>query len=86
MYLSHLGIQIRLLATQSTFVTYLRINIFNICLIVRVIVLRCPPPELEDRDGEQKEAPIIYGKMVSDLLHQLDTQKSMRQDEIYPRV
>ena len=27
------------------------------------------PPELEDRDGEQNEAPIIQGEMVSDLLH-----------------
>ena len=27
------------------------------------------PPELEDRDGEQNEAPIIQGQMVSDLLH-----------------
>ena len=32
------------------------------------------PPELEDRDGEQNEAPIIQGEMVSDLLHHLDTQ------------
>ena len=27
------------------------------------------PPELEDRDREQNEAPIIQGEMVSDLLH-----------------
>ncbi|KAK4826056.1 hypothetical protein QYF61_004171 [Mycteria americana] len=31
------------------------------------------PPELEDRDGEHDEAPIIQGEMVSDLLHHLDT-------------
>ncbi|KAK4826240.1 hypothetical protein QYF61_006592, partial [Mycteria americana] len=44
------------------------------------------PPELEDRDGEQNEAPITQGEMVSDLLHHLDTHKSMRPDEIHPRV
>ena len=35
------------------------------------------PPELEDRGGEQNEAPIIQGEMASDLLHHLDTHKSM---------
>ncbi|KFV90098.1 hypothetical protein N327_01950, partial [Fulmarus glacialis] len=30
--------------------------------------------------------PIIQGEMVSDLLHHLDTHKSMRPDEIHPRV
>ncbi|KAK4805322.1 hypothetical protein QYF61_018185 [Mycteria americana] len=44
------------------------------------------PPELEDRDGEQNEAPIIQGEMVSDLLHHLDTHKSMGPDGIHPRV
>ncbi|GAB0204317.1 hypothetical protein GRJ2_002897300 [Grus japonensis] len=44
------------------------------------------PPELEDRDGEQNEAPMIQGEMVSDLLHQLDTHKSMEPDGIHPRV
>ncbi|KAK4822009.1 hypothetical protein QYF61_006623 [Mycteria americana] len=44
------------------------------------------PPELEDRDGDQNGAPIIQGEMVSDLLHHLDTHKSMRPDEIHPRV
>ncbi|KAK4823892.1 hypothetical protein QYF61_007957 [Mycteria americana] len=44
------------------------------------------PPELEDRDGDQNGAPIIQGKMVSDLLHHLDTHKSMGPDEIHPRV
>ncbi|GAB0203785.1 hypothetical protein GRJ2_002844100 [Grus japonensis] len=44
------------------------------------------PPELEDRDGEQKKAPIIQGEMVSDLLHHLDTHKSMGLDGIHPRV
>ncbi|KAK4827442.1 hypothetical protein QYF61_017999 [Mycteria americana] len=46
----------------------------------------CSPPELEDRDGEQNEAPIIQGEMVSDLLHHLDTYKSMGLDGIHPRV
>jgi len=44
------------------------------------------PPELEDRDGEQNEAPIIQGEMASDLLHHLDTHKSIGQDKIHPMV
>ncbi|KAK4819370.1 hypothetical protein QYF61_001649 [Mycteria americana] len=44
------------------------------------------PPELEDRDREQNEAPIIQGEMVSDLLHHLDSHKSMGLDGIHPRV
>ncbi|KAK4817308.1 hypothetical protein QYF61_009161 [Mycteria americana] len=44
------------------------------------------PPELEGRDGEQNEAPIIQGEMISDLLHHLDTPKSMGPDKIHPRV
>ncbi|GAB0187132.1 mitochondrial enolase superfamily member 1 [Grus japonensis] len=44
------------------------------------------PPELEDRDGEQNEAPIIQGEMVSDLLHHFDTHKSVGPDGIHPRV
>ncbi|KAK4821664.1 hypothetical protein QYF61_027132 [Mycteria americana] len=44
------------------------------------------PPELEDRDRDQNGAPIIQGEMVSDLLHHLDTHKSMGPDEIHPRV
>ncbi|KAK4810112.1 hypothetical protein QYF61_009507 [Mycteria americana] len=39
-----------------------------------------------DRDGDQTGAPIIQGEMVSDLLHHLDTHKSMGPDEIHPRV
>ncbi|KAK4816232.1 hypothetical protein QYF61_013640 [Mycteria americana] len=44
------------------------------------------PPKSEDRDGDQNGAPIIQGEMVSDLLHHLDTHKSMGPDEIHPRV
>ncbi|KAK4817527.1 hypothetical protein QYF61_019113 [Mycteria americana] len=44
------------------------------------------PLELEDRDGDQNGALIIQGEMVSDLLHHLDTHKSMGPDEIHPRV
>ncbi|KAK4810917.1 hypothetical protein QYF61_013325 [Mycteria americana] len=44
------------------------------------------PLELEDRDWDQNGAPIIQGEMVSDLLHHLDTHKSMGPDEIHPRV
>ncbi|KAK4828082.1 LOW QUALITY PROTEIN: hypothetical protein QYF61_023142, partial [Mycteria americana] len=45
-----------------------------------------PALELEDRDRDQNGAPIIQGEMVSDLLHHLDTHKSMGPDEIHPRV
>ncbi|KAK4828300.1 hypothetical protein QYF61_025312 [Mycteria americana] len=44
------------------------------------------PPESKDRDGDQNGAHIIQGEMVSDLLHHLDTHKSMGPDEIHPRV
>ncbi|KAK4825377.1 hypothetical protein QYF61_027143 [Mycteria americana] len=44
------------------------------------------PPELEDRDGDQNGAPIIQGEMVSDLLHHLDTHRSVGPDQIHPRV
>ncbi|KAK4829727.1 hypothetical protein QYF61_006188 [Mycteria americana] len=44
------------------------------------------PLELEDRDGDQNGAPIIQGETVSDLLHHLDTHKSMGPDEIHRRV
>ncbi|KAK4831897.1 hypothetical protein QYF61_020044 [Mycteria americana] len=44
------------------------------------------PPESEDGDGDQNGAPIIQGEMASDLLHHLDTHKSMGPDEIHPRV
>ncbi|KAK4832301.1 LOW QUALITY PROTEIN: hypothetical protein QYF61_021700 [Mycteria americana] len=57
---------------------------FASVLIAGPIVLW--PPELEDRDGDQNGAPIIQGEMVSDLLHHLDTHKSMGPDEIHPRV
>ncbi|KAK4825598.1 hypothetical protein QYF61_000687 [Mycteria americana] len=44
------------------------------------------PPESEDRDGDQNGAPIMQGEMVTDLLHHLDTHKSMGPDEIHLRV
>ncbi|KAK4817662.1 LOW QUALITY PROTEIN: hypothetical protein QYF61_023941 [Mycteria americana] len=37
-------------------------------------------------DGEQNEAPIIQGEIVSDLLYHLDTHKSMGLDGIHPRL
>jgi len=43
-------------------------------------------PELEDRDEEQNEAPIIDGEMVSDLLHHLDTHKPKRPHGIHPNT
>ncbi|KAK4826807.1 hypothetical protein QYF61_011615 [Mycteria americana] len=44
------------------------------------------PPELEDRDREQNEVPIIPGEMVGDLLHHSDTHRSMGPNGIHPRV
>jgi len=44
------------------------------------------PPELEDRDGEQNEAPMIQEEMDSDLLHRLDIYKSMGLDGIHSRI
>lgn len=35
------------------------------------------PTELEDRVREQNEAFIIQGKMISDLIYHLNTQKYM---------
>lgn len=35
------------------------------------------PSEPEGRDGGQNEAPIIEGRMVSDLFHHLDTHTSL---------
>lgn len=43
-------------------------------------------PELEDKDGEKNEAPVIQGKMFRDLLHHLDTHKSVAIDRIHSRV
>jgi len=45
------------------------------------------PPEVENRDGEQNEGPIIHGEKDSDiLLYHLDTHRIMGLDGIYPRV
>ena len=44
------------------------------------------PPEPEDRDGEQNEAHIIQGEIVTDLLDHLNTHKSMGPDAIHPGV
>ena len=44
------------------------------------------PPELEHRGREKNEAPIIQGEMASNLLHHLDTHKSMGPHGIQPRV
>ncbi|GAB0206965.1 hypothetical protein GRJ2_003162100 [Grus japonensis] len=50
----------------------------------------CPqgiqPPELEDRDGEQNKPPMIQEEAVNNLLHHLDTHKSMGLDGIHLRV
>ena len=42
--------------------------------------------ELEDKNEEQNEAPIIQREMVSNLLHCLNTHMSMELDGIHPRV
>lgn len=44
------------------------------------------PPELENKDGDQKEIFIIQGEMVSGLLHHFDTQKSVGPDGIHSRI
>ena len=43
------------------------------------------PPQPEDRDWEN-EQPTIQEETVSDLLHHIDTHKSMGPDGIHPRV
>ncbi|KFQ21312.1 hypothetical protein N332_13222, partial [Mesitornis unicolor] len=43
-------------------------------------------PGWEDRDGKHSEAPIIHEEVVRDLLHHLDTHKSMGPDGIHPRI
>lgn len=43
-------------------------------------------PELEERDNEHNEAPIMQGQLVSDLLQHLDTHKSVGPDGIHLRV
>lgn len=44
------------------------------------------PPEPVERDEEQKEAQIIQEEIVNDLLHHLDTNKSVGPDGIHPKV
>lgn len=41
------------------------------------------PLELEDGEGD--EVPMLQGGMVCDLLHNMDTHKSVGLDEIDPR-
>ncbi|GAB0197903.1 mitochondrial enolase superfamily member 1 [Grus japonensis] len=64
---------------------YDTVTITETCLKTRCSV-GTQPPELEDRDEEQNEAPIIQGEMVSNLLQHIDTHKSMWPDGIHPRV
>ena len=45
-----------------------------------------PSLELESKDEEQNITPLIQEEIVSDLLHHLDTHKSMGPDGIHPRV
>lgn len=44
------------------------------------------PPELVNRDGEQSEAHTMQGETVTDLLHHLDTHRSMMPDGMQPEV
>ncbi|KAK4810005.1 LOW QUALITY PROTEIN: hypothetical protein QYF61_004912 [Mycteria americana] len=60
-------------------------------LIVRPVVLGVPSPLSWKTAGvfqlgEQNEAPMIQGEMVTNLLLHLDTHKSMGPDGIHPRV
>lgn len=43
-------------------------------------------PELEDKDKEQSETPIIENETVSKLLHHLGPQKSLGQDRTHPWI
>ena len=43
------------------------------------------PPQPEDRDWEN-DPPAIQEELVSELLHHIDTHKSMGPDGIHPRV
>lgn len=42
-------------------------------LVIKIIAFGTQPAELEDRDREQNEALITQGKMVSKILHHLNT-------------
>lgn len=53
---------------------------------MRPVGLCIPPPELKDRDREQNEDTIFQGEMAGELLHLLNTHKSMELDGISPRV
>jgi len=44
------------------------------------------PAELEDRVREQNKPPVIQEEAADNLLHHLDTHKSMGLDGIYLRV
>ncbi|PKU31730.1 rna-directed dna polymerase from mobile element jockey-like [Limosa lapponica baueri] len=44
------------------------------------------PPELEDGEDEQNEAPVIQAEMVSDLLQHLNLQRSIGPNGVHPRV
>ncbi|PKU49671.1 rna-directed dna polymerase from mobile element jockey-like [Limosa lapponica baueri] len=44
------------------------------------------PPELEDKDGEQNNTPVIHEEVVNDLLMHLDLHESMGLDGIHPRL
>lgn len=48
--------------------------------------VRTQPYKVENRDGEQKEAPRKQGEMVSNLLHHVDTHKSTGLGGIHLRL
>lgn len=43
-------------------------------------------PEVENRDGEQNDAPVIHNELGNDLLHHLEILKSIGPDGIHPKV
>ncbi|KAK4832759.1 hypothetical protein QYF61_025288 [Mycteria americana] len=61
------------------------LSVFAVAL-GKMVVLWVPRPWAGRQGQGPNEAPIIQGEMVSDLLHHLDTHKSMGPDGIHPRV
>jgi len=55
-------------------------------LIVTPVVLQVPSPLSWKTGTGSRIIPIIQGEMVSNLLHHLDTQKSMGPNGIHPSV
>lgn len=59
---------------------------FFLCLWVRLIVLGVPSPVNWKTDREQNDALIEQREIFTDLLHHLNTYKSIGLDRIHTRV